>query len=366
MEKEVIGSPPPLPPPIIPPNVKSEKLDPPKHSITIRRGSGSAGQRISLLANHIKVSVKYPDEMFYQYSSFFHDDLRNLTDVGGSVTSCWGFHASFRPTHGGLSLNMGEYGSRRGQEQHNAGNVFSGFDTEVLAESFGVDTETSRRLQGQDDQRGHIVRVERGLQVLRPSSSQEEQEEQERGGRHQAANGLEETVCSARLIENINDPSRADIYNPRAGRLTSVNGHNMPILNYLRLLVLGGNAMMAQHFDGRVREGELLVVPQNYVVAKQAGDEGFEFVAFKTHENAMSNTLSGRTSAIRAIPVDVLANAYGMSHDEASRLKTNRNEAILLETRSGSQRRGEANVMWSSDVGCGFVISRCTNYHHRG
>ncbi|KAI8523046.1 hypothetical protein RHMOL_Rhmol13G0043900 [Rhododendron molle] len=265
----------------------------------------------------------------------------------------------------------GEYGSRRGQEQHNAGNVFSGFDSEVLAESFGVDRETARRLQGQDDQRGHIVRVERGLLVLRPSSSQEEQEEQERGGRYQAANGLEETVCSARLIENINDPSRADIYNPRAGRLTSVNGHNLPILNYLRLSaergVLYRNALMAPHwkinahsilyatrgearvqvvdqrgqavFDGRVREGELLVVPQNYVVAKQAGDEGFEFVAFKTHENAMCNTLAGRTSAIRAIPVDVLANAYGMSRDEARRLKTNRNEAILLEPRSGLQRR---------------------------
>ncbi|KAI8523048.1 hypothetical protein RHMOL_Rhmol13G0044100 [Rhododendron molle] len=251
----------------------------------------------------------------------------------------------------------GEYGSRRGHEQHNAGNVFSGFDAEVLAESFGVARETARKLQGQDDQRGHIVRVESGLQVLRPLSSQEDQEEQERGGRYQTANGLEETVCPARLIENINDPSRADIYNPRAGRLTSVNGHNMPILNYLRLSAERGvlyrvchslafmRALMAPlweinaHcvlyatrgearvqvvdqrgravFDGRVREGELLVVPQNYVVAKQAGDEGFEFVAFKTHENAMFNTLSGRTSAIRAIPVDVLANAYGMSRDEA-------------------------------------------------
>ncbi|KAH7846364.1 hypothetical protein Vadar_013047 [Vaccinium darrowii] len=252
MEKEVIGSSLP-PPPIIPPNVKPEKLNPPKHSIISRCGSGSAGRHISLLANHFKVSVKYPDEMFYQYTvsissedkravenkgigrkvvdklyqtysselgekkfaydgdkslytvgplpqnklqfrvvleesfarrgspshcgspgeiskkskrsfqsqtfvveisyavkiplksislslrgaeaekaqdalrvldiilrhqaanrgclvvrqSFFHDDSRNLTDVGGGVTGCRGFHASFRPTLGGLSLNMG-------------------------------------------------------------------------------------------------------------------------------------------------------------------------------------------------------------------------------------------------------------------
>ncbi|CAL5322905.1 unnamed protein product [Camellia sinensis] len=39
--------------------------------------------------------------------SFFHDDSRNFTAIGGGVTGCRGFHSSFRPTHGGLSLNMG-------------------------------------------------------------------------------------------------------------------------------------------------------------------------------------------------------------------------------------------------------------------
>lgn len=42
------------------------------------------------------------------------------------------------------------YRRRQGQEQ-NFGNVFGGFDTEVLAEAFGVDRETTRKLQGQDD-----------------------------------------------------------------------------------------------------------------------------------------------------------------------------------------------------------------------
>lgn len=39
--------------------------------------------------------------------SFFHDDSRNLVDVGGGVSGIRGFHSSFRPTQGGLSLNMG-------------------------------------------------------------------------------------------------------------------------------------------------------------------------------------------------------------------------------------------------------------------
>ncbi|XP_059664101.1 protein argonaute 16-like [Cornus florida] len=230
----------------------SEQVEPPKRSIISRRGFGSAGRRISLLTNHFKVSVRRPDEIFYQYSvsisyedgkvvenkgigrkiidklyqtynselagkrgaydgentlytvgplpqnnfeftvvvedsfanrgspshigspsesskrskrsfrekifkvkinyaakiplksislalqgrggehvedalrvldiilrqqaaksgcllvrqSFFQDDSRNFTDVGGGVKACRGFHSSFRPTQGGLSLNM--------------------------------------------------------------------------------------------------------------------------------------------------------------------------------------------------------------------------------------------------------------------
>ncbi|XP_010252577.1 PREDICTED: protein argonaute 16 isoform X2 [Nelumbo nucifera] len=38
--------------------------------------------------------------------SFFHDDVRNFTDLGGGITGCKGFHSSFRTTQSGLSLNM--------------------------------------------------------------------------------------------------------------------------------------------------------------------------------------------------------------------------------------------------------------------
>ncbi|KAM7459421.1 hypothetical protein LguiA_036415 [Lonicera macranthoides] len=39
-------------------------------------------------------------------------------------------------------------GSSRGQESSARINVFQGFDEEVLAESFGVDTQTAKKLQG--------------------------------------------------------------------------------------------------------------------------------------------------------------------------------------------------------------------------
>ncbi|KAF5961956.1 hypothetical protein HYC85_003165 [Camellia sinensis] len=69
MEKEAVGSSPLLPPPpIILPTVKPEKLDTLKRFIISRRGFGSAGRCISLLTNHFKVSIKSPDEIFYQYN----------------------------------------------------------------------------------------------------------------------------------------------------------------------------------------------------------------------------------------------------------------------------------------------------------
>lgn len=49
------------------------------------------------------------------------------------------------------------------------------------------------------------------------------------------ANGLEETFCSLRLKENIGNPERADIFSPRAGRISTLNSYNLPILRFLRL-----------------------------------------------------------------------------------------------------------------------------------
>ncbi|KAI3695702.1 hypothetical protein L1987_78701 [Smallanthus sonchifolius] len=73
-------------------------------------------------------------------------------------------------------------------------------------------------------------------------------------------------------------------------------------------------------FDGVAREGQLIVVPQDFAVIKKAGEQGCEWVAFKTNENAITTQLAGRFSYIRALPEDVLANSYGISHEK--KLKT--------------------------------------------
>lgn len=62
------GEPQPAPPsPTIPPKLKQEVVTP-KYSIMSRRGTGTTGKEINLLANHFKVSVNVPDAVFYQYS----------------------------------------------------------------------------------------------------------------------------------------------------------------------------------------------------------------------------------------------------------------------------------------------------------
>ncbi|CAN1180816.1 Legumin B [Linum perenne] len=266
--------------------------------------------------------------------------------------------------------------SRRGSsrlQEGRSGNIFQGFDEQFLAESYNVDTDLARRMKNENDNRGIIVRVEERLQFLTPEFSEEEREYQGgrgSGGRY-SVNGIDETFCSAKLKQNLNDPSRADVFNPRAGRVTSVNSHNLPILRALRLSVqkvhLYRNAIMAPHwninshsvcyftrgngrvqivdeegnsvFDGEVREGQVLTAPQNFAVIKKAGGEGLEFVAFKTNDQAKINQLAGRLSSMRAFPEEVIANSFQVSREDARRLKFNREEVTLFSPGSQSQYR---------------------------
>ncbi|KAG5560340.1 hypothetical protein RHGRI_003589 [Rhododendron griersonianum] len=256
----------------------------------------------------------------------------------------------------------------------NAGNVFSGFDDQTLADIFNVDTETARRLQGRDDRRGMIVRVEREFEVISPQYQGEEERERERRDNNGTTNGLEETLCTFRLKENIGDPSKADVYNPRGGRVSTLNSQNLPVLGWVQLSaergVLYRNALMAplwninahsiiyilqgsgrlqivgnsgdSAFDNHVREGQIIVVPQNFAVIKKASDQGLEWISFKTSGNAMTSQLAGRLSAIRNIPEEVLMNSYDISRDEARSLKYNREEVTVFGPGSRSQREREA------------------------
>jgi len=71
----------PLPPPIVPRNVRPEKIEQEhvkKKLLTnvpmARRGLGTTGNKLSLLTNHFKVNAANTDGCFYQYNvcNIFH------------------------------------------------------------------------------------------------------------------------------------------------------------------------------------------------------------------------------------------------------------------------------------------------------
>ncbi|KAF9609292.1 hypothetical protein IFM89_015537 [Coptis chinensis] len=236
------------------------------------------------------------------------------------------------------------------EQDNSSNNIFSGFDDQMLAEAFGVSRDIARKLKGQNDNRGSIVRVESGLQVIRPPRMEEEEEEYQQ----ERPNGLEEPLCNIKLRVNIDNPSKSDVYNPNAGRINRINSRNLPILRLLNLnaekgVLYRGDARVQivgnyqqPIYDGELHRGQLLVVPQNFAVVKKAGDNGFEWISFQTNDNAMSSTLAGRNSALRALPQEVLMNAFRISSEEARSLKYNREETEIFAPRSESQGRAIA------------------------
>nr|AKS26848.1 11S globulin isoform 1 [Cocos nucifera]5XTY_A Chain A, 11S globulin isoform 1 [Cocos nucifera]5XTY_B Chain B, 11S globulin isoform 1 [Cocos nucifera] len=248
---------------------------------------------------------------------------------------------------------------RYGREGSIKENILRGFSTELLAAAFGVNMELARKLQCRDDTRGEIVRAENGLQVLRPSGMEEEEREEGR-----SINGFEETYCSMKIKQNIGDPRRADVFNPRGGRITTLNSEKLPILRFIQMsaerVVLYRNAMVSPHwninahsimyctggrgrvevaddrgetvFDGELRQGQLLIVPQNFAMLERAGSAGFQLVSIKTSDRAMVSTVVGKTSALRGMPVEVLMNSYRLSRDEARRVKLTRGDEVAIFT----------------------------------
>ncbi|KAI3859208.1 hypothetical protein MKX03_034612 [Papaver bracteatum] len=257
---------------------------------------------------------------------------------------------------GGQTQRSSLQGSPRQQQQQRETfqNVFRAFDENLMAEAFNIPVEVVRRMQ-QEDERGLIVRV-RGeeMRMIRP---EEEQEYESR-----RYNGLEETYCNLNIRQYLDNPREADIYSRQAGRINIVNSQKLQILNYMDMSAEKGNlypnAMHAPHWtmnahsvfyvtrgeahvqvvgsngqtvlDNRVNQGDLFVVPQHFVSTIRAGNNGFEYVAFKTSGQPMKSPLVGYTSAFKAMPIQVLANSFQISTQEAQNLKYNREHQTML------------------------------------
>lgn len=128
----------------------------------------------------------------------------------------------------------------QGRQQQPQNHMLNGFTPDIIAQAWKIDPQLAQKIQKPNDKQGNIVRVEGEFGVIRPPlSGRSPQEEQERGGG--GSNGLEETICSARCTENLDDPSDADVYKPQLGYISTLNSYDLPILRFLRLSALRGS-----------------------------------------------------------------------------------------------------------------------------
>eukprot|EP00253_Pinus_taeda_P003407 PITA_03407 len=143
-----------------------------------------------------------------------------------------------------------------------------------------------------------------------------------------------------------------------------VNRFKLPVLKYLRLgverFVLRPRAMsvpwwrMNAHaimyvtrgegrmevvgeggrnvFNGCVREGQVIVIPQFYAVIREAGDEGLEWITFTT---------SDLQSVLKAMPEEVVRAAYRIDQNEVEQVMRNRErDTFILPPSSTRSSRG--------------------------
>ncbi|XP_057798043.1 11S globulin seed storage protein 2-like [Salvia miltiorrhiza] len=244
----------------------------------------------------------------------------------------------------------------KGGEESTFHNIFQAFDAELMAEAFNVSPDLIRRMQATEEERGLSVIARESMSYIRPD------EYQRRESSRPYNNGFEETFCAMKIRTNIENAKDADIYSREAGKLNVADRHKLPILSYLDMSAEKGslfaNAMLSPHWamEGhtivyvtrgeaqvevvdhsgqammkeRVSQGDMFVVPQFYTSTAKAGNQGFEWVAFKTSGNPMRNDMAGYTSALRGMPLQVLTNAYQMSPSEAQAIKTNRGSQTFL------------------------------------
>ncbi|XP_065875936.1 11S globulin seed storage protein Ana o 2.0101-like [Euphorbia lathyris] len=185
-------------------------------------------------------------------------------------------------------------------------------------------------------------------------------EEQEHKGPYNVKGG---SFCNinARLAK-ISDPSRADLFISEIGHFTTIDVQQLPILESIQLSVtynlLLKDVMRLPHwenshiifyvvkgeghiqvvdnngknvFDDIVKEGQFLLVPHSFFMAEQAKNEIFEYATFKTNGNPITSDLSGQSSVINHLSLEVLTNAFKINKEEAKKVKFGRNETSLVK-----------------------------------
>ncbi|CAN6331265.1 unnamed protein product [Urochloa humidicola] len=218
-----------------------------------------------------------------------------------------------------------------GSSENGRKNIFNGFTAESLSEMLGISQFLATRLQGLTDQRGPIVRVAAGLipaqqQWLQPGNN----------------------MCGMKVVMSSEDPLL-----PKG--TTLLTAYDFPALKLVGLSIERGvlkpnayvvspeytiNAQSVVYiikgsfqslqvvdnrgiavFNGTLRQGQPLVIPQYYVALAQAGKDGAQYVVFKTNAKPLVRYIAGWGSVLRGFPVGVIMAAYNVNTSDATEIK---------------------------------------------
>ncbi|XP_058006469.1 legumin A-like [Hevea brasiliensis] len=163
----------------------------------------------------------------------------------------------------------------RQRQQGSCNNLFCVMGESLISEAFDIDSSIARKLRGENDNGGNIVKVRDKLNLVKPiSKSDGEREEKQKRENPRGGGGRGGCYDAAKL---------------------EMNGHSISYVTRGSARVQVVNEKGRSVFDGNVTKGQVLVVPQDYVAATCANSDRFEHIVLNTNGNAKINPVVGRT-----------------------------------------------------------------------
>ncbi|XP_078427978.1 11S globulin seed storage protein 2-like [Wolffia australiana] len=196
--------------------------------------------------------------------------------------------------------------------------ILQALDANMMADAFGIPADLAKKMQREDD-RGFIVKVLReSIRMIIPT------ERKEWRRRESSDNGMEEIYCNMKIHHFLDNPMEADVFSKQTGHLNFVNMFKLPILQYISMSIEKGNLKLGVSFgphwsvnahtvvyvtrgrgrtqivsdegktifDKNVKSGDVFVIPQYFASIHRAGNNGAEWVAFKTSPSAMRSPMT--------------------------------------------------------------------------
>lgn len=122
--------------------------------------------------------------------------------------------------------------ARRGSKSDDIVNIFSGFNQELLAEAYNIPLHLAKKMQEERGD-GLIVKCDEEMSFMAAEEEEEELSASPFWRRQEESNGLEESICTARVVHNMNTQREADVYAREAGRVNILNQLKLPILRFM-------------------------------------------------------------------------------------------------------------------------------------